>query len=66
MFTAYEMFFGKPIHKLDKEGIILEILNSDLSENNKVRKINDRMNYLEEKNIIKPIKLYDLSKEKRK
>ncbi len=50
--TGYQLFFGKPIDKLDKQGIITQILNSDDKELVKMAYINQRIEYLEEQNII--------------
>ncbi len=50
--TGYELFFGKPINELDKQGKITEILNSNDDELIKMKQINQIINELEEQNII--------------
>ncbi len=50
--TGYELFFGKAIDELDKQGKITQILNNNDDELEKMAEINQRINELEKQNII--------------
>ncbi len=43
LFTAYQLFLGKPVNKLDEDGLLQDILNSDEDEHVKIYRIKKRM-----------------------
>ncbi len=56
LFTAYQLFLGKPVNELDEQGIITQILNGDADEHKKIEQIKQRINQLEAQQLVTPNK----------
>ncbi len=54
--AGYQLFFGQPVDRMDKSGELNKILTSNLDELEKMAKINQRVKFLEDNKVIRPIK----------